>query len=178
VAVGALLAAVLVVGAVWLAGRGDDGAAATQGGTTSAASSAPASSSSAAPTSSSSSAASTTSQQPTSTGAAPPPGPVEAKDVEKFLRDYHQLVLRDPEAAWAETGPTLRNAISEQNYVAFWSQFSDVKLSGVKVQDGSLTATGQLEYRFRNGSRQTEQHQFTLVVGDDGQLLMDSDVAV
>jgi serine/threonine protein kinase len=179
VAVGALLAAVLVVGGLWLGTRGDGGAAASQGGTTTsstASSSSPAPSSSAAPTSET--AASTTTQQPTSSSATPPAGTVKAKDVEKFLRDYHSLVVRDPESGWAQTGPTLRSTISEQNYVAFWSQFSDVKLSGVKAQDGSLTATGQLEYRFKNGSRQTEQHQFTLVVGDDGQLLLDSDVQV
>ena len=46
------------------------------------------------------------------------------------------------------------------------------------AEDGALTATGQLEFRGQDGSRQTEQHQFTLVVGDNGQLLMDSDVAV
>jgi serine/threonine protein kinase len=178
VAVGALLAAVLLVGGIWLGTRGDGGAAASQGGTTSsstASSSAPSTSSS---TPTSESTATTTTEQPPPSSANPPAGTVQAKDVEKFLRDYHQLVVRDPESAWAQTGPTLRSTISEQNYVSFWSQFSDVKLSDVHAEDGSLTATGQLEYRYRNGSRETEQHQFTLVVGDDGHLLMDSDVQV
>jgi serine/threonine protein kinase len=177
VAVGALLAAVLLVGGIWLGTRGDDGASASQGrATSSAASSSSSSPTSAAPTSQRP--ATTTTEQPPTSSATPPPATVQAKDVEKFLSDYHHLVTRDPEAAWAQTGPTLRNSISEQGYVNFWSQFSEVRLSGVKAEDGSLTATGQLEYRFRNGSRQTEQHQFTLVVGNDGQLLMDSDVAV
>jgi serine/threonine protein kinase len=178
VLVGALVALLLIVGGIWLGTRGDGGAAASPATTSSssATTSSSAASSSAAQ-STSESTATTTTRPPTSSSAAPA-RTVKAKDVEKFLRDYHQLVTRDPETAWARTGPTLRSSISEQNYVAFWSQFSDVKLSGVKAQDGSLTATGQLEFRGKDGSRQTEQHQFTLVVGDDGQLLMDSDIAV
>nr|WP_281371580.1 serine/threonine-protein kinase [Petropleomorpha daqingensis] len=174
--IGALVALVLLVGGIWLGTRGDGGASASQGTTSSSAAST--SSSSSAPTTESQ-APTTTSEPPPTTSSAPPAaGDVKAKDVEKFLRDYHALVVRDPEAAWQRTGPTLRNSISEQNYVAFWSRFKDVKLSDVHAEDGSLTATGQLEFRGQDGSRQTEQHQFTLVVGDDGQLLMDSDVAV
>jgi serine/threonine protein kinase len=177
VLVGALVALVLLVGGIWLGTRGDGGASASPGTTSSsAATSSSSSASSAAPTSES--APTTTTEPPTTSSSTPPPATVKAKDVEKFLRDYHQLVIRDPEAAWARTGPTLRSSISEQGYVAFWSRFSDVKLSDVHVEDGSLTATGQLEFRGQDGSRQREQHQFTLVVGDDGQLLMDSDVAV
>jgi serine/threonine protein kinase len=181
VAVGALVAAALVLGVVWLANSGGDGGSSTAGGTsTSAAPSSPSSSSpssSAAP-SPETTEATTSAEQTSAASSGTPAGPAEAKDVRDFLRDYHQLVTSDPEAAWALTGPTLRNSISEQGYVDFWSQFTEVKLSGVKVQNGSLTATGQLEFRFRDGSRQREEHQFTLVVGDDGQLLMDRDVAV
>jgi len=103
---------------------------------------------------------------------------VAAKDVRDFLREYHQLVTSDPEAAWVRTGPSLRSTISEQGYVSFWSQFSQVKLIDVQATDGSLTATGELEFDYRNGTKEREQHLFTLVVGDDGQLLIDRDIAV
>ena len=106
---------------------------------------------------------------------AAPPASVRAKDVRDFLNRYHDLLPGSPEQAWALTGPTLRGTISEQDYVAFWQQFDSVKLSGVQAQDGSLVATGKLEYKYRDGRKVTEQHQFTLVPGSGGQLLMDSD---
>jgi hypothetical protein len=105
-------------------------------------------------------------------------GSVTANDVRDFLSTYHDLLPNQAQQAWALTGPTLRSAISEQNYVAFWQQFSDVKLSGVQARDGSLVATGNLQFTYSDGRKQTEHHQFTLVVGNDGHLLMDRDVAI
>jgi serine/threonine protein kinase len=179
VAAGALVTAALILSGVLLATAGRDGGNANAEGTTT---SAPAPSSSAAPepTTESSAAATTTSEEPppTTTSSSAPAAPVEARDVRDFLRDYHQVVADDPEEAWELTGPTLRGSISEQAYVDFWSQFSDVKLSEVQVEDGSLTATGQLEFRTEDGSREREEHRFTLVVDEDGELLLDSDVAI
>src|SRR4051795_6041138 len=191
VALGALVTAALVLGGAWLTAGGNDGGAAAQGTSasasaltststpalTSTSTSADASSSSSAERTSESAPTTTSEAAPTSTPSAPA-GPVTAKDVRDFLNQYHQLVISDPEAAWARTGPTLRQSVSEQGFVNFWSRFTDVKLSGVQAEDGSLTATGQVEFDYRNGSRQREQHQFTLVVGDNGELLMDSDVQI
>jgi serine/threonine protein kinase len=101
-------------------------------------------------------------------------GAPNAKDVRDFLRSYHQLVLEDPEKAYGLTGPTLRAAISEENYAKFWGQFSEVKLSDIQAEDGRTTATARVEFRYTDGTRQTEQHQFTFVVDDD-QLILDSD---
>ena len=53
-----------------------------------------------------------------------------------------------------------------------------MKLTAVQTQDGSLTAIGQLEFRYDDGRRERELHRFTLVVGDDRQLLLDSDVRI
>ena len=44
----------------------------------------------------------------------------------------------------------------------------------VQAEDGSLTATGVLEFT-EDGERFEETHQFTLVPGPDGDLLMDVD---
>jgi eukaryotic-like serine/threonine-protein kinase len=176
--VAALLALAVLFGVVWLvtAGSGDSGATAQSPVPST---SVPPSSSSAAQPTSSSSAPTTTTPAPTTTTSPPPAaGQVSAKDVRDFLRQYHELVTRDPEQAWALTGPTLRGSVTEQGYVNFWSQYNEVKLSGVQAKDGSLTATGELEFRGRDGSRRREQHQFTLVRGADGNLLMDSDVQI
>jgi serine/threonine protein kinase len=136
---------------------------------------------SAGPTSSTTARTTTTAEPTTTTTTTAAPRTtavqVDRDDVRNFVRDYHDLLPDDPEEAWQLTGPTLRSTVSEDDYVAFWSQFDEVKLSGVQVDDGSLTATGQLEYRYADGRREREQHRFTLVVGDDGELLLDSDVA-
>jgi hypothetical protein len=100
-----------------------------------------------------------------------------ADHVRTFLRDYHALVLEDPERAYAMTGPTLRGAISEQDYADYWDQFSDVKISDVKATDGQSTATAKVQFRYRDGKRETETHRFTFVVEGD-QLILDSDYKV
>ncbi|WP_448625785.1 serine/threonine-protein kinase [Geodermatophilus sp. URMC 64] len=180
VAAGALVTAALILGGVLLATAGrDDGDTNAGAGTTTPAA-APTSSAAVEPTTQSPAPATTTTAEPppTTTASSAPAADVDAGDVRDFLRDYHQLVTDDPEEAWQLTGPTLRSSISEQGYVNFWSQFSDVRLSGVQAEDGSLTATGQLEFRTRDGSREREEHRFTLVVDEDGDLLLDSDVAI
>jgi serine/threonine protein kinase len=111
------------------------------------------------------------------TSEAPADGdPLSADSIEAFLEDYHQQVLSDPRAAYARTGPTLRSAISEDNYVAYWGQFSDVRLSDVQASDGDTVATATLELVFADGGSEVGPHTFTFVV-EDGELILDSDVA-
>ena len=52
-----------------------------------------------------------------------------------------------------------------------------MKLKDVQAEDGSTTATATIEFT-ENGEKFTEAHQFTLAVGEDGQLLMDVDSQV
>jgi serine/threonine protein kinase len=115
----------------------------------------------------------TTAQKPTATqnGA----DPLTAANIAAFLTDYHQQVLTDPRAAYARTGPTLRNAISEDNYVAYWGQFEDVRIRDIQAIDGQSTATATLELRFRGGGEETGPHRFTFLV-ENGRLILDSDV--
>jgi serine/threonine protein kinase len=141
----------------------------------------PATSSSAEPTpeetdgSSAESAAPTTAEQTTET---PADGdPLTAANIEKFLVEYHALVLTDPRAAYARTGPTLRSAISEEDYVEYWQQFEDVRIRDIQAIDGQNTATATLELRFREGGEETGTHLFTFVV-QDGELILDSDVGI
>jgi serine/threonine protein kinase len=111
---------------------------------------------------------------PSSEGAASG-DPLTAANITDFLQTYHQQVQSDPAAAWARTGPTLRAAIgSEQAYIDFWSQFSDVRLSDVQARDGDAVATGTLALIYPDGSSDTGTHTFTFIV-ENGRLVLDSD---
>jgi hypothetical protein len=122
------------------------------------------------------SSASTTTDQTTATPA--DAEALSAKHIRDFLKDYHEAVLDDPREAYDTlTGPTLQANVSYETYAQFWGRFSDVKLKDVQAEDGSTTATATIEFT-EDGEKFTEAHQFTLAVGDDGQLLMDVDEQV
>ena len=166
-----LLAGLIAV----LANQGGGGGGSSAGGST-AASSPPSQSAGTTARSSvaSSAASSTPSSSPSSTSASGGAAGMTAKDIKDFLVSYHQLVLSDPHRAYAETGPTLRAAESEQNYVNYWGQFSDVKLSDIQARDGQTTATAKVDFQYSDGRRLTEQHRYTLIL-DGGHLILDSD---
>jgi serine/threonine protein kinase len=100
--------------------------------------------------------------------------PLTADNIEAFLLDYHQQVLSDPRAAYARTGPTLRGQISEDDYVAYWQQFSDVNLSDIQATDGNNVARATMELVYTDGSNEVAGHTFTFIVEGD-QLILDSD---
>jgi eukaryotic-like serine/threonine-protein kinase len=125
-------------------------------------------------TSGSTTAATTQQTTQAATSNAPVGGTVTASDVRNFITSYYALLPGNPQQAYDLTGPTLRNDESRDNYIAFWHRFSSVQLGPVTATDGSLVAHGTVTY-VENGSSQPEQHTFTLVRGDNGQLLMDSD---
>jgi serine/threonine protein kinase len=112
---------------------------------------------------------------PEETSEAPADGdPLTADNITAFLEDYHEQVLSDPRAAYARTGPTLRANISEDGYVEYWSQFSDVVLSDIQAEDGNEVATATMELVYENGTSESARHTFTFVV-QDGELILDSD---
>jgi tRNA A-37 threonylcarbamoyl transferase component Bud32 len=156
-------------------GRNDASAtsAATSAATSSASETAAESSSQAAEETTGSSAAPTTSTAPSTTVAAAG-DPLTASNIEDFLASYHAQVLTDPRGAYARTGPTLRSAISEDNYVEYWSQFSDVEVRDIDATDGQATATGTLVWTYADGRVESGRHRFTFLV-QDGELRLDSD---
>jgi serine/threonine protein kinase len=107
----------------------------------------------------------------------PPADPLSAENVQAFLTDYHRQVVQDPAAAWELTGPTLRSAISRDNYIRYWNQFSAVNLSDVQAADGQTRVTGRLEWVYPGGRSESATRLFTLLVRDDGQLILDSETA-
>jgi hypothetical protein len=110
------------------------------------------------------------------TGDAPSDDPLAAANITAFLQDYHRQVLTDPRAAYARTGPTLRSVISEDNYVGYWSDFSDVRLSDIQAVDGQNTATATQELVYAGGGSESSRRIFTFLV-QDGELVLDSDYA-
>ncbi|SDF63311.1 Serine/threonine protein kinase [Blastococcus aurantiacus] len=117
--------------------------------------------------------------QPTSQ---PPPGPepvsdpLSAANIQAFLADYHRQVIQDPASAYDRTGPTLRaNIGSREDYIAYWSQFSDVRVSEVQATDGQTQVTGRLDWTFTNGETRSALRRFTLIE-QNGQLILDSEL--
>jgi hypothetical protein len=115
---------------------------------------------------------------PAETGASTPADAesVRAQDVDKAVKDFFKLIPGDLGTAYARTSPNFQSRFSSDSFSGFWSDFEDVKISNIETQDGSTAATLDIEYISPGGGRQTERHVVTFVVGDDGQLLMDSDV--
>jgi serine/threonine protein kinase len=115
---------------------------------------------------------------PAATTATPEPGDDEVlseDNVEEFLEDYHELVLEDPSAAYARTGPTLRSAIgSEQAYIEYWSQFEDIKIKNIEPTGRANVWTATMELKFKGGGKESGRHTFTFLV-QDGEPILDSD---
>jgi serine/threonine protein kinase len=191
---GALVVAAAVAAGIVLLGRDDGGAGSTaqggtsqgdtsqggtsqggtsQGGTSQSASRGTASSP-ATGSSSESSAPSSSAPAATSGNGSAAAGAPTADDVRSAITGYYGLLPDDAAQAYELTGPTLRAAESRDNYIAFWNRFSEVRLGPVSATDGRLVATGRVTY-VENGSPKVEQHTFTLIRGDDGRLLIDSD---
>jgi len=105
---------------------------------------------------------------------APVADPLSAANIQAFLADYHRQVVQDPGSAYDRTGPTLRAAISRANYVAYWSQFSDVTLSEVQAVDGQTRVTGRLSWTYTDGRVVSAVRRFTLIE-QGGQLVLDSE---
>jgi hypothetical protein len=174
-----LVAALLVASVViWQLGRDEDRT--PSAGSTSSAP--PPTTPSAAPTTETSptteaSPTTASSPAPETTPSTTPAGPARgsAAEVEQAITSYYALLPQDPQTAYNLTGPTLRAAENRGNYISFWHRFSSVTLGPVSATDGSLTATAQVTY-VENGQPQPEQHTIRLIRGDDGRLLIDSDV--
>jgi serine/threonine protein kinase len=124
----------------------------------------------------------TTPPPPTAPSSTPPPAgpaPGSAAEVTQAITSYYALLPGDPESAWERTGPRLRAEIGSRSaYIDFWNGFRSVRRGPVSAQDGSLVASMPVTFTGRDGSVSAEQHEITLVRGDDGQLLIDYDIAV
>jgi hypothetical protein len=177
--VAATVVVLLLAGLIaFLVTRDHGGTGTNASGSTAASTSQRPATSSAASHSSARSTAATTSASATTSGTQSggrqPGGELTASNIQGFLTDYHRLALSDPHQAYTETGPTLRGAESESNYVNYWNQFSDVRLRNIQASDGQRTATATVTFTYQNGRTLTEQHTFTLIPRGN-HLVLDSD---
>jgi hypothetical protein len=100
--------------------------------------------------------------------------------VQETLEQYYALLPGDPESAYALTGPGLQSQVDYGSYSGFWSTWSEVRLLAVRnvSADGDrITATTEVQFS-RPGETQDETHSVEFVRGEDGQWLVDLDVAV
>jgi len=111
---------------------------------------------------------------PTPTGGGIGVTAIKAGSVEQYLDEYHKAVVDDPAAAYAQAGPTLRSAVSLAGFERFWAPFQGVAISDVQIQGGGNTALAVMEFRYPDGTRQVERHQFQFV-DNDGHLVLDRD---
>jgi hypothetical protein len=95
-------------------------------------------------------------------------------DAEEYLQAYHELVFEDPDAAYAQAGPTLQGSISQEGFRGYWGRFDDVELSDIR-QEGENSYLATMEFEFTDGRTQVEEHRFTFVENDEGQTVLDSD---
>jgi hypothetical protein len=188
--IGAALALLLVVGAVWAATRSGPDPGTGASGNAPASQTADGGSDADAGAAGGGSPSSDGGEEETGTPSVPastPPSPspsgdggggddttLDADDAEDLLVEYHQLVLDDPAAAYEQAGPTLRGAIDLAGYEEYWGRFTDVTVSDVQTEDGGDTALATLEFEWPDGSSQVEQHRFTFIEQDD-RLVLDSD---
>jgi hypothetical protein len=101
---------------------------------------------------------------------------VKRQDVDKAVKDFFSNIPKNLQAAYQLTSPSFQNQHSFDNFAGFWNEFQDVKINNIQSADGSTQPTLDIEYVFKDGRQQTEHHQLTFVVGDSGQLLLESDV--
>jgi serine/threonine protein kinase len=103
-------------------------------------------------------------------------GSVSAEDVDDAAQEFFSHLPDDPEDAYALTSPSFQSRFPYDGFANFWRQYEDVNVEAVEAQDGSTTAAVEIEYVWADGSPpQTELHQVSFVIGDDGQLLLESD---
>ncbi|SNS64240.1 Serine/threonine protein kinase [Geodermatophilus pulveris] len=185
----ALLAVLVLGGAVWLGTRDDGATTADPPAPSPAESTAPETTApeSTAPETSApeTSAPETTASEPApSTSEAPPasepPADTPSAVVQQTLGRYYDLLPDDPDGAYAMTGPYLRSQASTGYYRDFWEPWAEVELRGVRGAqlsgDGVITATTEVAFTGDDGSSLVEVHELRLVQGDGGDWLVDLDL--
>ncbi|MFD2091574.1 serine/threonine-protein kinase [Blastococcus deserti] len=100
---------------------------------------------------------------------------VSAQDVNQAVQEFFRRIPRDLEGAYERTSPEFQSRFPYASFAGFWDDFERVDASNVQAEDGSTSAVVDLEYRWPDGTRQTERHLVTYVVSGDGELLLDGD---
>ncbi|CAA9277100.1 MAG: Putative serine/threonine protein kinase [uncultured Blastococcus sp.] len=131
------------------------------------------------PTTEPSSAPTTTAEEPAPETSEPvptsAPEPAPADDPAQAVTAIFGSIPGDLEAAYAQTSPGFQSRFSFANFSGFWDDFSDVQIGNVVAESGT-TALVDITYVRPDGSSETESHRVSFVAGDDGRLLLESDL--
>ena len=98
-----------------------------------------------------------------------------AEDPAAAVTRFFSFIPGDVPTAYQLTSPRFQEEFSEQRFAAFYDQFSDVQVSDV-VTESATSALATVTYVGGSGTG-PERKRITFVRGDDGTLLLDSDVA-
>jgi serine/threonine protein kinase len=100
---------------------------------------------------------------------------VRADDVEKAVKEFFRLIPGDLRSAHQLTSPEFQSRFPYDGFAAFWDDFEKVDVSNIQTEDGSTDAVVDIEYRWPDGTRQTERHLVTFTLSEDGELLLNGD---
>ena len=105
----------------------------------------------------------------------PPPDPEPAADPAQAATAFFALVPDDLPAAHALTSPSFQSQFPLARFSGFWDDYQDISISNVQAESDT-TALADITYVEPGGSSTTERHRLTFVRGEDGRLLLESDV--
>jgi hypothetical protein len=103
-------------------------------------------------------------------------GTPTAAQLEDFVVDYYRLLPGDPSAAWQQLGAQAQSeSDGYDSYQRFYDGLESVTVVGrPQVEPGSHTVRATLRFAEKGGAQSTEQYEFTVVLGADGRLMMES----
>jgi hypothetical protein len=106
-----------------------------------------------------------------------PPSDAEpaAADPAQAATALFSLIPDDLPAAHALTSPSFQSEFPLARFSGFWDDYQSVSISNVQAEDDT-TALADITYVEPGGSTTTERHRLTFVRGEDGRLLLESDV--
>jgi serine/threonine protein kinase len=108
-----------------------------------------------------------------STTAAPDPG--ADKRLENFVKSYYFDVTHNTDRTWAQLAPKMQSAAGGRGgYDAFWKTIDNVKVNQTQPDAADNSAVVNLTFTRRDGTRSTENHQFTFV-NNGGDYLIEND---
>jgi serine/threonine protein kinase len=98
-----------------------------------------------------------------------------AADPVQAATAFFALVPDDLPAAHALTSPSFQSEFPLSRFSGFWDDFASVSIGNVEAVDDT-TALADITYVQPGGATTTERHRLTFVRGEDGRLLLESDV--
>jgi serine/threonine protein kinase len=111
-----------------------------------------------------------------SSSASATPASASKEDMEAFIADYLDLVVRDREAAFDLLTPAYQEASGGlTGYRGFWDTVASTQLDSVEADPERMVVDYRYTYVVRGDGRRTEDVSLRLELTDDGQYLIAGD---